>query len=289
MTFACFPLALPLTLATAVSAAPARPVGDAERPLVGDVVHGALLLEKAGAPPRRVNGAWINAYTDAQALAHLTRGTDGFPRVAPQGARDDGLDRWDALAALRASNTDLRDLAMGADHVLITTAKLDEHAQKRLVDQAKLAPATAFGERRVFALYELGAGSKRDSLTFVGERDTKKRDLLKKNTKVGYVVFVDLPGVRGGGHEAAFAIDKDIRIQQIVVRAPDGSVPVDLNQAAARFLGKGARGRYDALKAGGAGKAVAELQQPLSDAFLLAAEAVYMFEVGERDYFEFGG
>ena len=45
--------------------------------------------------------------------------------------------------------------------------------------------------------------------------------------------------------------------------------------------------QYAALKAGGAGKAIAELERPLSDAFLLAAEAVYMFEVVERDYFAF--
>ena len=46
-------------------------------------------------------------------------------------------------------------------------------------------------------------------------------------------------------------------------------------------------GKYEALKPGGGPKVLAELQDPLSDAYLLAAEAVYMYEVDERDYFAF--
>ena len=78
-----------------------------------------------------------------------------------------------------------------------------------------------------------------------------------------------------------------MKITAAVVRTPAGDAPADLNQAAQRFVGKGARGKYDALKAGGAGKAISELTEPLSDACLAAAEAVYMFEVDERDYFAF--
>ena len=161
--------------------------------------------------------------------------------------------------------------------------KLDEHAQKRLTDQAKISSSAVETERRVFGLYKTGS----EGLAFVGPKETKKRDKLKKDTKVGYVVFLPIPGFRGGKYEAAFAIDKDIRVLSVVVRAPDGSAPTDLNQAAARFVGKGARGQYAELKAGGAGKALGELARPLSDAFLLAAESVYMLEVDEREYFAF--
>lgn len=262
----------------AVSAAHAE-----DRPLLGDVVNGARLLSKAGAE-LRVDGAWLNASSDEQIIAKLEKGSDGFPQIDS----DNVLDRWDALATLRAANADLRDLALGADTVMLMTTKLDENAEKRLTEQAKIDSASIEAERRVFGLFKMD--SKMDAksgLSFVGEKDNKKRDKLKKNTKVGYVVFIKIPGFRGGKHEAAFAIDKDMRIQGVAIRAPDGSAPVDVNQAAARFVGKGARGQYAALKAGGAGKAIGELERPLSDAFLLAAESVYMFEVVERDYFAF--
>jgi hypothetical protein len=251
-----------------------------ERPLEGDVVHGQQLLSKAGGEAR-VDGAWINAQGEDDAVALLADGKRDFPRIDS----DDVLDRWDVLALLRSKNTDLRDLLMGADTVLVADEKLDENATKRLTDQGHIKDAA---DLRVFSLYKLGASDGGGGLTFVSEKDHKHRDRLKKNTKVGYVVFAKLNGFRGGKHEVAFAVDKDIRIQHAVVRAPDGDAPVDLNQAAARFAGKGARGKYEMLKAGGAGKAIGELEKPLSDAFLVAMENVYMFEVAEKDYFAFG-
>jgi hypothetical protein len=256
----------------------------ADRPLEGDTLHGEALLKKSGATAR-VDGAWLNALTDEQALVALAKGAEGFPRVESANP----LDRWDALAFIRSRNTDLRDLVMGANTVLLMNGKLDENAEKRLTEQAKVAAAALEPERRVFGLYKLPEkpGDAGAALAFVGEKENKKRDKLKKNTKVGYVVFVKLPGFRDGKYEAAFAVDKDIHIQHVAIRAPDGAAPVDLNQAAARFLGKGARGQYAQLKAGGAGKAIGELEKPLSDAFLMGMEAVYMFEVKEREYFAF--
>lgn len=271
-----------LLVATQAVAAVTAP----DPPLVGDVHHGELLLTKSGEEVR-VDGAWLNGLPDEAVLAKLEKGADGFPRVDSRNV----LDRWDVLAALRAKNTDLRDLRMGADTVLVFGTRLDEHAEKRLTDQAKVAAAAIEAERRVFALFKLDEKAEKkgdkDALDYVYEKETRKRDKLKKNTKVGYVVFVKLPGFRGGQYEAAFAVDKDIRIQKVVIRAPDGSVPTDLNQAASRFAGKGARGQYAALKAGGAGKAIGELERPLSEAFLMGMEAVYMFEVNEREYFAF--
>lgn len=273
------PLLASLTLTLTPVALAATP---AAAPLVGDVVHGAALLQGAG--DVRVDGAWLNAYTDEEAVARLASGEGGFPRIDS----DNVLDRWDALALIKARNTSLAELVMGGDHVLVTTVALDDNARMRLRDKAKVPAALAEGERRVFSVYKL-EDKREDGAAFVlvREQDTRKRDLLKKNTKVGYVVFLRLPGFRGGEHEAAFAVDKDIRIRRVVIRAPDGSVPDDLAQAAARFVGKGVRGQYAPLKAGGAAKAVGELERPLSDAFLAGMEAVYMSEVAEREHFAF--
>lgn len=251
-----------------------------DRPLIGDVVNGDRLLKKAGYDVK-IDGAWLNIVSDEQIIGKLASGADDFPRIDS----DNVLDRWDVLASLRAKNADLRDLAMEANTVLVMTTKYDENAEKRLSDQAKIKDVDG-NERRVFGLFKVEQDKGAPQLTFVGEKDNKKRDKLKKNSKVGYAVFIKLPGFRGGKYEAAFAIDKDMRIQKVEIHGPEGA-PTDLNQAAARFVGKGARGQYAGLKAGGAGKAIGELERPLSDAYLMAAESVYMFEVIERDYFAF--
>ncbi len=260
----------------ALALALAVPVAE-EQPLVGDVLHGQKLLEKAGAEAR-VDGAWLNAVSDDEAVALIRSGKRDFPRVTS----DNILDRWDVLAALKAKNTDLQDLLMGADTVLVSDEKLDENAQKRLTDQARIA-SSALADLRVFTLFKMG----HKGLAFVSARNAKERDKLKPDKKVGYVVFTKLPGFKGGNYEVALAVDPDIHIQEALVRAPDGSSPQALNQAAARFHGKGARGQYAALKAGGAGKAIREIERPLSEAFLIGVENVYMYEVQERDYFAF--
>ncbi len=265
--------ALVLSASFAVAADP--------RPVLGDVVHGDKLLKDADAAVR-VDGSWINRYPDEVILKLLESGKDGFPEVDS----DNLLDRWDVLAALRTRNTDLRDLSGDATHIFVAETKLDENAEKRLRDNGHLPSSKIESARRVFALFALDGGDKKAPV-FIGNKETKKRDVLKKDKKLGYAVFLPIPGFKGGGYEAAFAIDKDMKITHVVVRDPKGNEPDDLNQAAQRFLGKGARGKYDELKAGGAGKAVAELQTPLSQAYLSAAEAIYMFEVDERDYFAF--
>jgi hypothetical protein len=248
-----------------------------DRPILGDVVHGQQIYSG----DVRVDGAWLNRYPDDVIIKLLQKGTEGFPAVDS----DNALDRWDVLALLRSKNTDLRDLSGNATHVLIADTTLDDGAQKRLAEQAKLN--TFDKDRRVYVLYKLDDDNKgaAGKMTFVSLKESKKRDALKKDKKLGYVVFAKLD--LRGGTEVAFAVDKDIRITDVLVRAKDGSVPVDLQQAAKRFIGKGARGKYDEVRAGGAGKAVGELSTSFSNAFLAAMESVYMYEIDEREYFQF--
>ncbi len=259
----------------------------AERPIIGDVANGERLLSAAGAKVK-VDGAWLNALPDPALVKALENGRNGMPEIEG----DTVLDAWDVLAAYRAKNTDLRDLAGVADTVVIAETKLDDNAKERLKGQGKISPSKIDDKRRVFALFDVdgdgdGKGVGAGDFTFISAKETRKRDTLKRDKKVGYAVFLPLPGFRGGKYEIAFGIDKDMKITEAFIRADNGDAPADLNQAAQRFVGKGARGKYDSLKAGGAGKAISELAGPLSDAYLLAAEAIYMFEVEERDYFAF--
>ncbi|HEY1098026.1 MAG TPA: hypothetical protein VGF99_03820, partial [Myxococcota bacterium] len=222
----------------------------AERPLIGDTAHGEALVKAAGGSVK-VDGAWLNAASDATLIKQIANGKNGFPDLDS----DNPLDHWDVLAAYRAKNTDLRDLAPSATHVYIAETVLDENAQDRLKNQAKIAGGAIVAERRVFVTYDLNGDKKGvdGNFEFVGHKDTRKRDQLKRDKKLGYVVFVPMPGFRGGAWELAVAFDKDIKITGAEIRGPGGESQAELNQAAQRFLGKGARGKYDAIKAGGAG------------------------------------
>lgn len=266
-----------LALLFAVPAA----AGDARPPLVGDPANGEKLYKKASKKAVKVDGNWLNTFGEARAVRALAKGSDGFPRVRS----DNSLDHYDVLAYLRSRNTDVADLQADADHVLIADPELDEHAAARLKDRAKL-DAKQGDARRIFAFFKIGEGGDA-GLTRVFMDNHKQRDALKPKKKVGYVVFVPLKGLRGGDLEAAIAVGPDITITGLVIRGPDGETPNDLNQAARRFVGQGGRGKYDPLRAGGAGKALRELAKPLSEAFLLGMEHVYMFEVEEREYFAF--
>lgn len=251
-------------------------------PLVGDPVHGKILYDKASKKTVRVNGNWINALTNRQSLKGLVKGKGGFPRVKSENL----LDRYDVLSYIRSRNTDIRDIAGDATHVLVSHGEYDQYAEERLFEQGKIDLAGKKRKYRVFALYDLKKEVK--DLKLVRPKQRKKRDRLKPSKKYGYVVFMPLVGFREGKHEVAFAVDPDILITKIIIRAPDGSISENLNQSASRLAGRGGRGKYDELKLVGAGKAIRQLKKPLSNAFLLGMEAVYMFEVEERDNFAFG-
>lgn len=253
-----------------------------ERPAVGDVANGEKLFAKTHKKVR-LDGAWINAYSDGQLVKGLQRGKLKLPKLPS----DDRLDLYDVVAFLRSRNNNIRDLSGEATHVFLGKGVLDEYAIERLQDQAKVKVGKADKKRRVFALFKLGEKDKWRDIKIVRKKNTKVRDKLKPKKKVGYVVFMPLEGLRDGGYEAAIAVDTDIHITGVSIRGPDGTFPRDLNKAAKRLIGRGERGKYKRIKPSGAGKAVRELSKPFSAAFLKGMESIYMYEADERDYFAF--
>jgi hypothetical protein len=255
---------------------------DELRPLAGDPVNGKKIFQKASKKSVRVDGNWMNARSDAALVAALKAGQDGMPKIKSEST----LDIYDVVAYLRSTNADLRTHSGDATHALVATGTYDQYALERLKDRVGVVPAEKERTLQVFALYTLEA-AQGDEVVLIDVKDNKKRDQLKPKLKSGYLVVMPLKGVRDGGYEAAIAVDKDILITSVEIIAPDGTRPDDLNQVAARVVGKGGRGKYDGLKLVGAGMAVRDLEKPLSEAFLLGMEAVYMYEVSERDYFAF--
>lgn len=271
-----------LSLLVVVAGAPSA-LAWKDRPLGGDPVNGEKLWSKATKKPVKVDGAFVNSLTDDQAAKALQLGKVGFPKLATESS----LDRHDVVAYVRSKNVDIRDLIPeDTTHVLIAEGKYDKFALDRLKERASLENLDKKDqEHRVFVLYDIGEPEA--DVVRVRTKQTKMRDRLKPKTKVGYAVVMPLAGVGDGGYEVGFVVDNDIRITAVEVRAADGTRPDELNRAAARLVGRGARGKYDGLRLVGAGKAVRELEDSISRAFLLGMEAVYMYEVAERDYFAF--
>lgn len=275
MLRSCLFIVLSLVLSTGALA-------DEGRPLVGDPINGEKLFKKASKKDVRVDGNWINAFSDSQALKGLASGKGGFARLSS----DNPLDRYDVAAYIRSKNIDVRDLFPEATHVLIGTGELDQYAKERLKDRAKVGELKkGEGKHRVFVFYKVGDKAT-DDLRRVRVKNHRTRDKLKKDKKLGYVVFMPLD-VKGKAYEIAFAVDKDIKITGVQIRDDKGELPTDLNRAAARLEGRGARGKYDGLKLVGGGRAAKQLAKPINRAWLMGMEYVYMYEVEERDYFAF--
>ncbi|MCP4500352.1 MAG: hypothetical protein GY822_10370 [Deltaproteobacteria bacterium] len=253
-----------------------------EAPAIGDVENGARLWKKSSKKSVKINGNWANKYSDGQMKRALTLGKGGFPKLKSANA----LDVYDVVALVRAKNSNLDLLVPDASHVLLGKGVLDEYALERLTE-AKVETSKKDKKRRVFALFNLKDRANYRSMKRVKTKHSKMRDKLTPKKGVAFAVFLPLKGFRDGSYEVGFVVDRDIKILQVIVRNSAGDVPDDLNRAASRFKGRSARGKYKALKLPGKGKAIRELQKPLSDAFLRGMESVYMYEVEEREHFEF--
>ena len=191
------------------------------------------------------------------------------------------LDMIDVVTHLRNHNTNLEDFGLKANRAFHGTGTLDEYAKERLEKEGGVLPPKGEASYRIVAFYQVPDA--KGKLKIVPDSLTQ-RDVLEPNLIVGFAVFMPLENFKGGGYEVAIGVDHNIRIKNIFVRAPDGKKPAGLNRAARRFIGKGRRGKYSPLRAGGAGDA-RKLSKPLTKAFLLGMEAVYMYEQSERERF----
>lgn len=274
-------LAPGLMLATAASATDA--------PRLGDAANGAAIWKascaschdsrgNAAKAPSLFDSDRFNAGSAPRWVKMLTRGQRGHKSMG----RGATLNAWDALSYVADRNTAIADLKVPGDALFVGKGTFDEYAIERVEEAIKRKLTDGEKVRRVFAFYELGGeGMKRIP------NNPQAREVLLPEKQRGFAVVVPLQGFRDGVWEATFVVDKDIRIVDVVVRDQNGDAPRDVNRAARRFIGKGGRGKYAKLRPAGADRVAKRLAKPLTDAFLLGMEAVYMFERDEKERFEF--
>jgi mono/diheme cytochrome c family protein len=260
--------------------------------LIGDIENGAKLFENRcgtchGARSETKKGGSLydstrlGGWKDKQ-LVGLMQGQrtkkKRHPAIKPELSL---LQSWDVAAYLRSRTTDLSPMKGEANWVFRGKGEMDEFAVERVEKALGRKLADDENKSRVFAFYKIG---KKEGLRLV-PNNARARERLKPKKMRGFAVFQPLKGFKNGDHEVGIAVNKDIQITHVVIRAPDGTFPEDLNRDAGRFVGKGGRAFRETLRAAGAGRHVRSLTKPLTDAFIIGMEAVYMYEKEERDRF----
>lgn len=224
------------------------------------------------------NGNRISVQTNKALLASIRNGVEDNDNVRDKLSL---LDLIDIVTHLRNHNSALKDFGLDANRAFHGTGTLDEYAKERLEKEGGVLAPKDQDSFKIVAFYNVPDA--KGALRVVPD-DLTQRDVLEPNLVEGFAVFMPLRNFKGGEYEIAIAVDKNIRIKKVVIRAPDGTAPKDLNRAARRFVGKGSRGKYRRLRSGGAGLAK-KLEKSVTEAFLLGMEAVYMYERDERERF----
>ena len=224
------------------------------------------------------NGNRISVQSNKALLSSIQNGIGDNDSVSEKLSL---LDMIDIVTHLRNHNTALKDFGLDANRAFHGTGTLDEYAKERLEKEGGVLAPKGRDSFKIVAFYKVPDA--KGPLRVVPD-DLTQRDILEPNLVTGFAVFMPLKNYKGGDYEVAIAVDKDIRIKNVVIRAPDGSAPRDLNRAARRFIGKGNRGKYRRLRSGGAGLGK-KLEKSITEAFLVGMEAVYMYERDERERF----
>ncbi|MBI3178365.1 MAG: hypothetical protein HYZ27_01815 [Deltaproteobacteria bacterium] len=246
----------------------------------GDRAHGRALCEQrckkdlpgalpAGATPSFLASAFATAYDDDALLAAvLTPGGD----LAT-------LERNDLLYYLHGLHFSVRDLFPSARLVMAKSFEINEHGRKRLAEALNKSPEAMAATATVFVAFK-GEG---DELTLVPYDDRVARDKLKPENKLGYLLFLDLPG-EGKVAELAVAIAKEPSYAVVDVRARDsqGRLDAALNKELKTFIGQGRFNDPKSLRKGSA-----RLHGKFLPVYLRAAEFATMYYGDEREFTQF--
>ncbi|MFH1811499.1 MAG: c-type cytochrome [Pseudomonadota bacterium] len=267
----------------------------AARPLDGDPVHGAILFEKhcaschgaegkGGSAPALTQGGLINSLSDTAMLTMLRGGAreKGLHKGLKKGFAL--LDAWDVAGYLRNRVPHVGEMFPAADSYIVKTYKVDKYALDRLKKSLgyEVKPEQASGD--VFALFDTGTGT---PLQLVPQ-EPRLLDRLKRNMKVGYVVFMPFERPEGGEVQLAVALEsKNLTIEKLLAMDRTGREDKDLNKQLSRFQGKGDRRLSGQPKArvavGGGGKQLQNLEKSVTDVYLRVAELATAYEVEERE------
>ncbi len=284
-------LAKKLALAVSLFSAPA--LAD-DRPMVGDPVNGKKLYAAEcaachGADARGgrdsvslVGAGRMNLLHDAALFAMLSKGAGldsakNAQKVHALEGKLGYLGVFDVIAHLRRLHMTLSDFFPKSARYIAKDYTIDANGIDRLKKLLGSKPEYADKPITVFTFFDFDG--EEGNLRFVPQ-DPIQLDQLKKKNKAGYLVFSPFKA-EGFDGELGVGLDVSGKITKILVHA--GAPGADLlNKSLSRFEGMGKFNQAEPFKIAGGG-AVADLADPVFQAFLRSMEAATMFVRDERE------
>jgi mono/diheme cytochrome c family protein len=291
-----------------------EPLGHA--PLVGDVANGARLyrmncsvchgFDGAGAGPARSSlhtppadhrdGSLMNARDDRMLLDVIQGGcaARGCSKAMPgfSTALDD-LETWDVVAYLRSLHMPLSFFFPRLDQYVVKTYAIgtlgNEDFQKGQRERLQEVVGKSFPKqglpKTVFTLFR--EDKHRVSPELVPQ-DPRRLALLKKESKLGYVLFLDIAGPRGGRVPVGLALDRNYTITKLVTTVTDPGLAGEYNKRLEKYVGMGLRGEKPAFttvspKDKVKDKVALHFDKEVTGMYTVAVEAANCFELEERD------
>jgi mono/diheme cytochrome c family protein len=275
---------------------------------MGDLDNGALLIqvhcaachgadargagELAGQLPVHVfdlrDPAYLSSRSDADLFASISKGggqIKGGRKMMPAFPMLTNFDLWDIIAYLRNGQIGVAEFFPDARFFTARKYSFDKNAQARLEKEFGHPLSAQEKDITLVAVFGQGTGSTPEALS----PTPINLDRLLPKEKVGYMVFVDLPGSGAGAKRVTtgIAIAKDGKILKIGSAGAAGSDR--LTDQYAQFIGLGAKGQTELLspapaKAKGKGKPVANAaDRPFAEAYARALEAIGLWDREERE------
>jgi mono/diheme cytochrome c family protein len=285
-------------------------------PLVGDVANGTRLFrmncsvchgfDGSGQGPARAtlrqppadqrDGSLMNARDDRMLFEVIQNGCAkrGCSRAMPAfGSALDDLETWDLVAYLRSLHLPLAFFFPRLDQYVVKTYAIgtlgNEDFQKgqreRLQEFAgKLDPKQGLPQT-VFTLFREDRHRVSPELV---PQEPRRLALLKKDNKLGYVLFLSLDGPRGGKVPVGLALDRNYTIVKLVTTLVDPGLAGEFNKRLEKYVGMGQRGDKPAFstvnpKDKVKDKVAQHFDKEITRLYAIAVEAANCFELEERD------
>ncbi len=246
--------------------------------LPGDLAAGRALCEARckkdvpaalpkGAPPSFLESGFAAAMDNAALLRAVVGDVTGLDVMA----------QANLAAHLRTLHVHIPELFPNAEVVLAQSFTINSYGKDRLAEH-KITPTDAQATGTVFVVYK-GKGP----LRVVRYDDRVARDHLKREDRLGYVLFLDLPG-DPKATELALALGPEptYPIVKLLARDASGGRDAGLNKSLQAFVGLGKFNDPKSLAKGPKG-----LADKLLPVYLRAAELATMYYADEREFTAF--
>lgn len=249
---------------------------------------GRLSRTLASKLPNLRDGETMNQLTDA-ALASLFKGlkdTSGKV-VCPSGTKGfDALESADLAAYVRTLHPKLSTYYPDARFFTAKLYTIDEYGRQRMASAVGGAIPPEELKVTVFTLYRRMELERNDGEPVLVSQEPQKLDRLKREDRLGYLMFVSVPLDKFGTVPLAVALNNDGSLRKLTAVDATPETEKQIGFILGQFEGKGKRGGNYA-KAKILFESRDRVAKPYSNtAFRLwmrVLEASFMFERDERD------